>query len=59
MVALPALHAKYDLDHSAALLLKRGMWVFKNRMRREEVDFKLLTNTLIDSFGGYSTSRWT
>ncbi len=57
MVAPPALQAKYDLDHSAALLLRRGIWAFKNRTRRDDVDFKLLTSTLIDSFGGYSTSR--
>lgn len=57
MVAPPALQAKYDLDHSAALLLRRGTWVFKNRTRRDDVDFKLLTSTLMDSFGGYSTSR--
>lgn len=35
------------------------MWVFKNRTRRDEVDFKLLTSTLTASFGGYSTSKWT
>ncbi|SNY96567.1 hypothetical protein SAMN04488142_1108 [Halomonas sp. hl-4] len=58
MVAPPTLQAKYDRDHRAALLLLNlGICVFKKRTRREDVDFKLLIITLIDSFGGYSTSR--
>lgn len=56
MVAPPALQAKYDLDHSAALLLNRGIWVFKKRTRRDDVDFKLLTNTLIDNANQEITS---
>jgi hypothetical protein len=46
-VTPPALHAKYERDHSAELLLKRGRFVFKKRIWREDVDFRLLTSTRV------------
>ncbi|BBM06096.1 hypothetical protein HAALTHF_47030n [Vreelandella aquamarina] len=46
IVAPPALQAKQERNQSAALLLCRGRWVLSIRIRRDETDFRLFTNTM-------------